>query len=250
MINIETLLSSSIAENYYDFENKYLVMVDVFRASSVICAGLYNQANKIIPVKNVDEAFELKVKSKSETLLCGERKSIKVDGFDLGNSPLEYKQEVVKNKDIILTTSNGTRIFTLGKDAYKRVIGCFANLDFVLKDISSYISELKSNKNKINLLFLCAGTNGNYSREDALFIAKLISSIKIKHKEVELCDSSELILNNYLNNQDNIKEYISNSFHAKYMKSLNLYDDIEICLSENIYSILPIIIKNEIVADK
>lgn len=251
MINIETLLTSNIAKEYNNYDDKYLVMVDVLRASTVICSALFNGAKKVIPVENIDDAFELSKISNSNYLLCGERNSIKVDGFDLGNSPLEYNRNIVENKEIILTTSNGTRIFTKGESANKRVIASFTNLDFVLKDISSYISELKLNKNKINLLFLCAGTNGNYSREDALLAAKIISLIISEHKEYyRLCDSSELILNSYFIHKDSLKDYISNSSHAIYMKSLNLYDDIEICLSENIYPVLPVITEDGIVVEK
>jgi len=251
MINIETLLSSSIADEYFDYDGKYLIMIDVLRASSVICSALFNGAKKVIPVENIDDAFELSKKSNSNYLICGERKSIKVDGFHLGNSPLEYNRNIVENNEIILTTSNGTRIFSKGKSAKKRVIASFTNLDFVLKDISSYISELKLNKNKIYLLFLCAGTNGNYSREDALLAGKIISSIISEYNEdYEICDSSELILNSYNTHKDNLKEYLSNSSHAKYMKSLNLHEDIEVCLNENIYPVLPVITEDGIVVEK
>ncbi len=251
MLKIETLLSSSIAENYNDFDNKYIIMIDVLRASSVICSALFHNANKIIPVKDVEDAFELYNKTNQKALLCGERKSIKVDGFHLGNSPTEYKNEVVENKDIILTTSNGTRIFTKGDKANKRIIAGFVNFSIVLNDISSYISKLKFDKKKINILIICAGTNGLYSREDGVLAGKLIYHISQIYKEpIAYCDSTDLVLNSFLSNIDNLKEYLSNSKHSNYLKSLNLQQDLEICFEEDLYPILPIITKIGIIVEK
>lgn len=251
MLKIETLLSSSIAEDYNDFDNKYIIMIDVLRASSVICSALFHKASKIIPVKNVDDAFELYNKTIRNALLCGERKSIKVDGFHLGNSPLEYKNEIVENKEIILTTSNGTRIFTKGNLATKRVIAGFVNFSIVLNDFFSYVSELKNNKNGLNLLIICAGTNGLYSREDGVLAGKIIDSILLNYSNnFTYCDSSELVLNSYLKNKDNLKEYLSNSNHANYLKSLNLQHDLEICFEEDLYPVLPVVTENGIIVEK
>jgi 2-phosphosulfolactate phosphatase len=251
MVNIETLLSSSIAEEYNNFDNKYIIMIDVLRASSVICSALYHKANKIIPVKDVNDAFELYNKTNQNALICGERKSIKVDGFHLGNSPLEYYEDNVKNKDIILTTSNGTRIFTLGKKANKRVIAGFVNFDFVLKNISSYISKLKFEKKEINILIICAGTDGLYSREDGVLAGKIIYYISQQFfNSITYCDSSELVLSSFLTNKDNLKGYLSNSKHSNYLKSLNLQHDLEICFEEDVYPVLPIITENGIIVEK
>lgn len=251
MLNIETLLSSSIAEGYDDYEDKYVIMIDVLRASTVICSALFHKANSVIPVKNVDDAFELYNKTNQNALLCGERNSIKVEGFHLGNSPLEYTRDLVENKDIILTTSNGTKIFIKGANANKRIIAGFVNLSIVLNDFFSYVSKLKNNKKKINLLIICAGTNGLYSREDGIFAAKLIDEIILTNNEiVSYCDSSELIYNSFLTNKNNLKEFLSNSSHSNYLKSLNMQQDLEICFEEDVYPVLPIITENGIIVEK
>jgi 2-phosphosulfolactate phosphatase len=62
--------------------------------------------------------FAMKVSGdafRSQTLLCGERNTKMVERFNLGNSPLEYKPDVVSGKSIILYTSNGSKSFVKAK---------------------------------------------------------------------------------------------------------------------------------------
>jgi len=92
--------------------NRVIVVIDILRATSVIVQAMSQGAKEIIPVKTVEEAFQLaKTLPPSTTLLGGERDSRKIEGFDLGNSPREYQAETVKGKRLILTTTNGTRAF-------------------------------------------------------------------------------------------------------------------------------------------
>jgi 2-phosphosulfolactate phosphatase len=64
-------------------------------------------------------------------LLCGEKDGIKIQGYDLGNSPLEHTTEVVKDKTIILNTTNGTKAIKRSGLAQKIIIGSFLNLDTI-----------------------------------------------------------------------------------------------------------------------
>lgn len=246
MINIESIFSSDFNEQNYDFDNSYIVMIDVLRASSVIITALNNGAKNIFPVKTINEAWALKDENISY-LITGERNSIKIDGFDLGNSPFEYEPNLVKNKNIIFTSTNGAKIFSVGTTANKRVIASFINYEIVLKDISSYIETEILNKRKINLFFISAGTYGKYSREDSLLAGKLINNISNLNVNIELSDSSELIRSNFLQNEANLYDYLKSSKHAKYLKELSLTNDIEYCISNLKLNILPIIYPNNVI---
>src|SRR5207247_2327838 len=67
------------------------VVFDVLRATSSMITALANGATKIFPVITVEEALELK-KRLPDALLGGERHGDRIEGFDLGNSPLEYRK--------------------------------------------------------------------------------------------------------------------------------------------------------------
>src|SRR3972149_10756046 len=91
-----------------------VVVIDVLRATSVMVHAMLEGAIEIGPVATVEEAFQkAKAYPSGTTLLGGERGSLKIEGFDLGNSPREYVAERVKGKRLILTTTNGTRAFQL-----------------------------------------------------------------------------------------------------------------------------------------
>ena len=80
-------------------ENKVVVVIDMLRATSVITTALMNGCKKVIPTLTIEEALKLKASiGEKECILGGERKALKIDGFDLSNSPLEYTKEVVEGK--------------------------------------------------------------------------------------------------------------------------------------------------------
>ena len=88
-----------------------IVVIDVLRATSTIVTALYLGASSVIPVTSVKEAKKVQKNLHIEnSLLCGEENIQKIEGFDLGNSPLEYEKEFIKNKIIIFKTSNGTKV--------------------------------------------------------------------------------------------------------------------------------------------
>ena len=111
------------------FTGKTSVVIDVLRASTVIVTALKNGAREVIPVGTVD--FAMKVSGNAfggQTILGGERNTKKVEGFNLGNSPLEYKPEVVTGKSIILYTTNGSKAIVKAKFSENLYICCFNNL--------------------------------------------------------------------------------------------------------------------------
>src|SRR4030043_422413 len=89
-----------------DLVSQSIVVIDVLRATSVMIQALSAGVKEILPVTTVEEAFQLAKSFPLETrLLGGERKSRKIAGFDLGNSPRENITAKVKGKTLILTTT-------------------------------------------------------------------------------------------------------------------------------------------------
>ena len=111
----------------------------MLRASTTLTTALQNGCTQVIPVDEVQTAKALAAQqSSSTTLLCGERDGKKLQGFHLGNSPAEFTVSNVKNKTIIFTSTNGTKLLTKTKYAKKSVIGAFVNAravsNFILKE--------------------------------------------------------------------------------------------------------------------
>ncbi|MCP4704775.1 MAG: 2-phosphosulfolactate phosphatase, partial [candidate division Zixibacteria bacterium] len=112
-----------------ELAGKTLVMIDILRASTTICYALNAGAKSVIPVSEPGEATEMRAKIGVEnSLICGERDGIKIEDFDLGNSPLEYTNEIVNEKNIVLTTSNGTRTYAKAKNSGLSITGAIVNI--------------------------------------------------------------------------------------------------------------------------
>ena len=91
-----------------DLSDATCVVFDVLRATSTILTALFNGATRVYPVGTTAEAFTLRDTRLPAALLGGERGGVRIEGFDLGNSPREYTPEIVSGRDIITTTTNGT----------------------------------------------------------------------------------------------------------------------------------------------
>ena len=119
-----------------NFSGQTAVVIDVLRATSVITTALENGAREVIPVKTVEEAQNLYAQcDTAKTLRGGERNALKIEGFDLSNSPLEYKKKVVEGKTIILTTTNGTNAINNIIGADEVVLACFRNVAAVVEHV-------------------------------------------------------------------------------------------------------------------
>ena len=111
------------------------IMVDALRASSTITLAL-DKFEKIIPCLSAKEA--LKIKKENGGVLAGERNGEKIEGFDVGNTPVGINEYETDEKTLILTTSNGTRILD-GMDSTV-LVGCLVNAKAVAEK-SLAISE-------------------------------------------------------------------------------------------------------------
>jgi 2-phosphosulfolactate phosphatase len=147
------------------------VVIDLLRASTTICAAVHAGAACIRPVLEPEEAHTLRAMlAPRECILGGERKGVLIPGFDLGNSPRSYTPERVGGRDVIFTTTNGTRaIHAASREGASRVlIGCFANLAAI---VDAVCSEGRA------VHIVCAGTNGEVSMEDVLCAGAIVSRL-------------------------------------------------------------------------
>lgn len=220
---------------YFKDEFEIVVVIDVLRATSAICAAFDNGIKSIIPVPTVEEALEYKKKG---FLAGAERKGQIVEGFDFGNSPFSYMKEEFKNQEVVLTTTNGTKSLDVAKDAEVVVVGSFLNLDA--------LSEWLSKQNK-NVLCLCSGWQDKFNLEDTI-CAGAISDYLINTGDfISEEDSSIAAKYLYLSAKDNYFGYLKSSSHRRRLKNLNLNEDIKYCLTPNQTTVIPILKNGKLV---
>ena len=158
------VLFSPVGADELSFTGKTTVVVDVLRASSTIVTALYNGAREVVPVATVE--FAVKVSGGmfgGQTLLGGERHTQKIEGFALGNSPLEYSPELVAGKTIVLYTTNGSKAIVKAKFSENLFVCSFLNIGAVVKHLISLNKDFE---------ILCAGRYNHYSMEDTICAGK------------------------------------------------------------------------------
>jgi 2-phosphosulfolactate phosphatase len=213
-------------------QNQVVVVVDVLRATSAICAGIANGVNSIMPVETVEEA---KSYSQKGFIVAGERNGEVLDGFELGNSPFSFMDSKLIGKNIALTTTNGTKAITSAYQAECIIIGAFVNLN----SVTEYLLNLKK-----NVLVVCAGWKDKFNLEDTLFAGAVANELLHSGTFVTSCDSARASMVLYDHAKDNLENFLKDSSHRERLGKLNLEKDIEFCLSINKLNVLPILDKN------
>jgi 2-phosphosulfolactate phosphatase len=152
------------------------VVFDVLRATSSMLTGLAHGVLEIRPARTIEEAWELKAEF-PEAILGGERHGERIDGFDVGNSPFEYRE--LAGKTVISTTTNGTLALRACERAERVWVGALVNLAALAEAVRAARPE--------RLLLVCAGTFADFALEDAYAAGRLISLL---HGEGTLTDSA------------------------------------------------------------
>lgn len=223
-MKLRVLFSPANTDDLY-FTRKTTVIIDVLRASTTILEALKNGAKDIIPVSTVE--FAVKISGGmfgGQTLLGGERNTKKIEGFALGNSPIEYKKEIVSGKSIVFYSTNGTRAIVKAKFSKNLIICAFSNL----KAVAQHLINLDE-----DCVILCAGNNNLFSLEDSVCAGALIDQIiKIK-KDVELSDAARgaLALNNSFGNDK--LTILKESEHGKLLLKNGFENDLDLCSKLN-----------------
>ena len=139
------------------------IVIDVIRATSTICQALASGFERVFCVAEIDEARQLR-DALGEGVLGGERKAVRIPGFDLGNSPREYLEPA--GKTLVLSTTNGTRAVVAAAQRCDRVlIASLLNLSAVVEAARDAGEDA---------LVVCAGVQGTLALDDAFVAGRIV----------------------------------------------------------------------------
>jgi 2-phosphosulfolactate phosphatase len=210
-----------------------IIVIDVLRCSSTIIAALSNGAKGVIPTKNLQEARR-RYRENPGSLLAGERRGFKPKGFDLGNSPLQFTKEKVKNKLVILTTTSGAKAISLAKNGRWVFIGALLNVEAVAKEA---LKMAERERREISLLL--AGKEGVFSLEDFICAGAVIENLP--KENLGLSDAALVAALTFRQAQESLSSIIRQGSHAQYLKSIGLEEDIKFCSQINIFPTVPVL---------
>ena len=236
--SLHTVLTPRLLD-LYDLRDSVVVIIDVFRATSTIAAALYNGAERIIPVDNIEQCIS--IGKNLNAITAGERDGKIIPGLQYGNSPAEYYREFISGKTLVLTTTNGTKLLhmALAKGATDIITGSFPNLSAVCDFL------VRTNK---KIILGCSGWKDRFNLEDTLFAGAVISRIK-KYFTVH-CDSSLMAENIYELHKNDMHSFIRSTTHWHRLAGYGLEKDLEWCVTEDAANVLPIYKNNELKALK
>ncbi len=191
------------------------VIIDVFRAFSTACYAFDFGVSKIIPVGNIEIAYQLK-KENPDFVLVGERNEQKPADFDFGNSPAQLSKKRLAGKTMIHTTSSGTQGIANAKNASEIITGSFVNAGAIIR----YIQQQKP----LNVSLVCMGYACEYPTDEDTLCAEYIKN--------ELLGSP--------NNFSKITETIKNGSGARFFdpekQSWSPQADFSLCLNLNSFN--------------
>jgi len=216
-----------------DLSQTVCVVIDALRATSSMLTAFANGATLIFPVKEIAEAIELKA-SRPEALLAGERDGVRIKAwqtgsvdFDMGNSPREFGVERVAGREIIMTTTNGTRALQASAGAHRVMVCAALNLGAVARWIRLDRPQ--------NVIVVCAGTYEEAAYEDTIVAGALCELLWPQFKGAKVGDSAAIARNLYLASGGDFLKAVEHSKNARRLLANEaLRDDVEFSMARDV----------------
>lgn len=224
---LEVCLSPAIYDKHAD-DNNLVVIVDILRATSSICAAIHNGVQSIIPVATVEEARAMKQQG---YMVASERDGYVLDFADFGNSPFNFTPDKVQGRDIVYSTTNGTRCIHMASHSKAVVIGSFLNISA----LANWLIQQDS-----PVLIFCASWKDRFSLEDTVFAGALAKRLLDSGKFQTNCDAVTASMDLWSLAKNDLLKYINKSAQKARLASKELDDCIEYCLTEDQTKVVPL----------
>ncbi len=211
------VLPAGIPENLD--RDRPIVVIDIFRASTTIYAALAAGAAEIHFAGSQDEAARLKASLGDRAVLAGERGGHRIDGYDLGNSPLAITPEAVSGRPVIMNSTNGTKLLRRFAEFDHVVVGSVVAASAVARHLRYYDADP---------IFAAAATEGRFSAEDTLAAGLIIS--RLDRPQEEMDDAAAAAVRLVTLSDGDWVTWSAQSRHGRYLQSIGFGEDLPYCL--------------------
>lgn len=208
-----------------------VLVVDVLRASTTMVAALGNGCAGIVPVTDAAEARQRGDALGAAALVAGERRGQMVEGFDLGNSPLDVTSERVGGKTLVFTTSNGTRALLAARTAAAVGVAALVNL-------SAAVAWAHAGGRDVTVL--CAGDRGRVSLEDKVCAGLLIDGLLGHEPGALLTDAARDALDVGRGYGKAVGRLAQDSSWARHLALSGRGADVAACLALDTSAVVPV----------
>jgi 2-phosphosulfolactate phosphatase len=218
-------LPSSIVHTPENAHDVYIV-IDLIRATSCMTVMLDGGVQQIFAASSVEQARAAR-ELYPERLLCGERHGKTLPGFDYGNSPVEFSRADLQGRDLIMTTTNGTRAFHACPLEAVRLGGSLLNAQAVVRRALAFAEA-----RQVDLHIVCAGEEDYFGLDDAVCAGYLAQELQREALALELDESAQTAITLYeIYPPSRLVEY---SDAARAVFESGLTDDPSFCVQTSI----------------
>jgi len=205
-----------------------VIVIDAIRASSTIAQAIASGCRRVIPVATIREAHATRrALAADRPLLGGERRGLRIEGFDLGNSPREYTPEAVAGRSIILTTTNGTKAIRAAAGARAVLSGAFVNLPAVVAQV----------RRRARVLIVPVGRSNAPVLDDVvctgMFVERLLEVGATATPEAEVARMA------YAGYRDRLVDALRESASGQALLKAGLGDDLPYCAQVGLLNVVP-----------
>jgi 2-phosphosulfolactate phosphatase len=218
-----------------------VIVIDALRASVTITKALHEGAHAVLPALTADEARTIAhdvrecggPTNMARVLLGGERGGVKIEGFDLDNSPASYTRERVADAWIVFTTSNGTAGLRHAAHAARVLVGSFANL-------SAVCDAVKDDERPVHIL--CCGTRDDVSLDDCLPAGAMAERLVAAGRQMVTDDSGRLCVaawRSVSGSHERVRAMMRDSRGGRNLVRLGMGDDVDYCATLDTLPVVP-----------
>jgi 2-phosphosulfolactate phosphatase len=198
------------------------VVIDVIRATSTICQALAAGYERVWCAAEVDDARALR---NGDVTLGGERLGVRIEGFDLGNSPNEYLEP--RTTTLALSTTNGTRAIVTAAERCERVyVASLLNLAAVTDVVRSHGDDVA---------VFCAGVKGAFALDDAYVAGRVAENLGFERSDA--AEAALRLARSYPRAEEAFRA--SRSGRDLIEHGPELEADIARCARENVLDVVP-----------
>lgn len=222
-----------------DVKGRTVVVIDVLRASASIITALKNGARAVVPVLDMEEASKIASNlDQLSYLLGGERGGHRIEGYHLGNSPLEYTEDVVKDRTVIITTTNGTAALSRARSAHHLLVASFLNAGKTIDFVKASGRDLT---------IVCAGRKNRVSLEDTLCAGLLLHLLWEGKLPSFVSDTAYMAYTQYASDLHDIRDALRYCNHAQWLSQNGFESDVDYCTAIDTVPVLPYYKENRLV---
>jgi 2-phosphosulfolactate phosphatase len=218
-----------------DVAGRTVVVIDVLRATTTICTALAAGAREVVVTAGVDEAIRLaQTLDPASTLLAGERNAIRIAGFQLGNSPGEMTPDVVRDRTLVMTTTNGTAALLAAAGAREVIVAAAVNLNAASERARAAFAADR------NVMIICAGREHGFGLDDAYVAGRIAAALGGEPTDAAIAAIRLAAA------FPTAEEGIGGGSSAANIRRASLDEDIPYCARESVLDLVPRVVEREL----